>query len=123
MRKKKSVQASATLHPRLRVLRGKETVLGPGRVELLEHIERTGSLTAAAKRMGMSYMRAWSLVKSLNGWFRIALVEAVRGGKSGGGARLTKTGRNVIDLYRRMEMECHDSVDKNWSELRKLLRE
>jgi molybdate transport system regulatory protein len=107
----------------LRALCGKETVLGPGRVELLEHIARTGSLTAAAKRMGMSYMRAWSLVKSLNGWFRTALVEAVRGGTSGGGARLTKAGRKVIDLYRRMEAECRDSADKSWGELRKLLRE
>jgi molybdate transport system regulatory protein len=122
MPRKKGVRASVTLHPRLRALRGKETVLGPGRVELLEHIERTGSLTAAAKRMGMSYMRAWSLVKSSNASFRKILVKAARGGKSGGGARLTDAGRQVIALYRRMEQDCQSSVEKTWKELRALFR-
>ena len=101
---------------------GRETALGPGRVELLEHIAATGSLTSAARRMDMSYMRAWILVKSLNGWFRTPLVRVVRGGRTGGGADLTEAGRKVIALYRRIEQLSERAAQANWRALRGMLR-
>ena len=80
-RKPQSTKA-VCVRPRLRVMWGSEIALGPGRVELLELIGQTGSLRAAAARMGMSYMRAWNLVKSTNHCFSRPLVEATRGGRA-----------------------------------------
>jgi molybdate transport system regulatory protein len=91
-------------------------------VDLLELIAETGSLRAAANRMEMSYMRAWTLVKSLNRCFREPLVEVSRGGKLGGGAKLTLAGRKVIGLYRRMEKESERAIKKSWSGLQRYLR-
>ncbi|HSU53981.1 MAG TPA: LysR family transcriptional regulator [Candidatus Dormibacteraeota bacterium] len=107
--------------PRLRLMVGTEIALGPGRVELLELIAQEGSLRGAAKQMGISYMRAWQLVKLTNRCFRGPLVEIVRGGKSGGGASLTESGQKALALYRGMEADCLRSTRKEWKELRKLL--
>ncbi len=100
---------------------GNEIGLGPGRVDLLELIGKTGSLQAAAKRMGISYMRAWNLVRYTNRCFKEPVVESVRGGKRGGGARLTETGIEVSKLYRRMEQEAKKAVRKSWKKLRRFL--
>lgn len=110
-----------SIRPRLRVLRGGEVALGPGRVELLEHIAQTGSLRAAAARMDMSYMRAWGLVKDLNRWFCTPLVLRTRGGAKGGGAELTLAGREVVALYRGMEKQCQSAMKAKWQRLQKLL--
>ncbi len=91
------------LKPRLRVLRGEDIVLGPGKADLLEAIARTGELRRAARRLGMSYMRAWTLLRTMNAAFREPLVETTRGGSRHGAAGLTKTGRTVLALYRTME--------------------
>ena len=114
---KKTAARKAWLRPRLRVMCGKEIALGPGRVELLELIRQTRSLRAAAERMDISYMRAWQLVQYTNRCFREPLVEVTRGGRAGGGAKLTKTGVRVLKLYRQMESQCHKAVRKTWSEL------
>ena len=71
-------------------------VLGPGRVELLEHIDRQRSISAAAKQMNMSYRRAWELVRDMNDAAGVPLVEAKTGGSEGGGARLTPHGRAAV---------------------------
>src|SRR5215813_6041910 len=92
-----------SLLPRLRVLWGEDIALGPGKVDLLALIGQTGSIREAAKRMHMSYMRAWTLIRTMNRCFKEPLVEAVRGGRQGGGARLTKTGLMALTLYQRME--------------------
>ncbi len=118
---KKALQREATLRPRLRVLLRGQIALGPGRVDLLEFIAETQSLRAAAERMGMSYMRAWKMVKSLNAWFRPALVDLTRGGKRGGGAKLTETGRKVIALYRGMEVQSQRAVNETWKQLQTFL--
>jgi len=121
MSRKKSVQRQTWLRPRLRVMLRSQIALGPGRVELLELIHKTGSLRAAAQRMGVSYMRAWKLVKDTNNCFDRPLVEVSRGGKSGGGTKLTKAGRMSIALYRQMEKQCHKAVKATWSDLQRLL--
>ncbi|MFO1303089.1 MAG: LysR family transcriptional regulator [Burkholderiales bacterium] len=88
---------------RLRVTRGEDIALGPGKVALLEAIAREGSITAAAKALGMSYRRAWMLVDTMNRNFRTPVVEAGAGGSHGGGAALTRLGQDVVDRYRRIE--------------------
>jgi molybdate transport system regulatory protein len=114
---------SATLHPRFRILRGSDIALGPGKVDLLDAIEETGTLAGAAQRLGMSYMRAWKLVQAMNGCFREPLVETARGGSGHGHASLTETGKAVRDLYRRMEADCLEAADPAWQELQRYLAE
>ena len=122
MTKKKHPKASHSLHPRLRVLRRSEIALGPGRVDLLEFIGKTGSLRAAAARMGMSYMRAWLLVKNTNRCFLKPVIAVTHGGRAGGGARLTATGERAVLRYRQMERECLAAMSKTWRGVRKLLK-
>jgi molybdate transport system regulatory protein len=87
----------------LRVTFSDDFYLGPGRADLLEGIAETGSISAAGKRMGMSYKRAWSLVQALNVGWGAALVETSRGGAEQGGAALTEDGRFVLARYRAMQ--------------------
>jgi molybdate transport system regulatory protein len=91
---------------RLRIHRGDDIAVGPGKVDLLEAIDATGSISAAARSLGMSYRRAWLLVDTMNRCFRTALVEAEAGGKRGGGAQLTRLGAEVIQRYRRIERDA-----------------
>jgi molybdate transport system regulatory protein len=88
---------------RLRISRGDDIAVGPGKIDLLEAIGATGSITAAARSLGMSYRRAWLLVDTMNRCFRSAVVEAEAGGKRGGGTRLTALGAEVVLRYRRVE--------------------
>jgi molybdate transport system regulatory protein len=77
--------------------------LGPGKIALMELISKHGSISAAGKEMGMSYRRAWLLVDEVNHIFRAPLVETQMGGSGGGGARLTRLGRDVVARYRAIE--------------------
>jgi len=76
--------------------------VGPGKAKLLESIRETGSISAAALDMGMSYKRAWLLLDSMNQAFTEAVVTAVPGGAGGGGATLTPFGAEVLERYRRI---------------------
>ena len=97
-----------TCRPRLRirVVFGDAEMIGPGKAELLERIDRCGSIAAAGREMGMSYKRAWQLITTLNAMFRDPLVESTRGGPGGGGAVLTDAGRHVLTLYRGFEEDA-----------------
>jgi len=77
--------------------------VGPGKIGLLEGIQRTGSLSAAARALGMSYRRAWLLLHNTNECFHEAVVELSVGGKDGGGTRLTDFGRRLVADYRAFE--------------------
>jgi molybdenum ABC transporter molybdate-binding protein len=83
--------------------RAGHAILGKGRLELLEGIERSRSISAAARQMGMSYRRAWLLVQSINDAAGEALVEAATGGVHGGGARLTSRGRQAVAVFRELQ--------------------
>lgn len=97
---------------RLRVHFG-STMLGPGKADLLERIEETGSISAAGRAMKMSYKRAWTLVDEMNTAYHAPLVASTRGGPEGGGAHLTETGIEVLALYRRMmEKVAQASADE-----------
>jgi len=110
------------LLPRLRVLQGETIVLGPGKADLLEAIARHGSLREAAGEIGMSYMRGWRLVQTMNAAFRQPVVILSRGGRAHGGAELTAVGREALALYRAMESEALRATRTAWKGLRKLLR-
>lgn len=113
--------AGAPLRLRLRFKRGPDLVLGPGRMDLLEHIAAQGSISAAARAMGMSYRRAWLLVDETNRHFASPLVESVAGGPHGGGARLTEMGERIVALYRTMESKAEAAVAEERAVLRALL--
>lgn len=87
----------------LRIDVGGRRTLGPGKVRLLELVGQHGSISGAARAMGMSYRRAWTLVESLNGDFGGKLVAAKPGGAGGGGAQLLPDGAEVVQLYRTLE--------------------
>lgn len=103
--------------PRLRVLLGDEIALGPGKVALLGAIAEQGTLAEAAKRLGMSYMRAWRLVQTMNACFARPLVATARGGAQKGQAALTAEGTAVLRLYREMEAASRGALAPAWQEL------
>jgi molybdate transport system regulatory protein len=103
MKRKSNPAGLPAVHPRFRIICGKEIAFGPGKADLLELIAETGSIGKAASRMKMSYMRAWTLVQTMNGCFKQPLVAATHGGEGGGGAELTETGRHILALYRQLE--------------------
>lgn len=89
--------------PRLRIDLGHRVRLGPGKVDLLEAIGETGSISAAGRSLDMSYRRAWLLVDAVNSLFLRPVVIANTGGSHGGGAQLTDFGRALVAAYRRIE--------------------
>ena len=107
---------------RLRVSLGDDIAVGPGKVDLLEAIARNGSITAAARELGMSYRRAWLLVDTMNRCFRLPVVEAETGGKRGGGARLTASGEDAVRLYRGIELSASRAARNDIRALIRLLR-
>lgn len=112
----------ATAKTRIRVLFGAAFAIGPGKADLLQAIEQTGSISAAARRMGMSYRRAWLLIDTMNQCFREPVVDTATGGKGGGGARITVSGRRVLQCYREMEAAAAASAGRHMAGINRLLR-
>lgn len=106
---------------RVRILRGDDVAIGPGKVDLLEAIDATGSITAAAKKLGMSYRRAWLLVDTMNRCFATPLVVAGSGGRHGGGAELTPAGREVTRRYRAMQAKAAAAAAADLEAITRLL--
>jgi molybdate transport system regulatory protein len=96
--------------------------IGPGKIALLEAIRSTGSISAAARSLGMSYRRAWLLVEEINNALREPAVTAETGGRSGGGAALTAVGERVIDLYRSIESHARSAAGGDFRAIGKLVR-
>lgn len=103
----------------LRITLSDTFYIGPGRADLLELIAETGSISAAAKRMGMSYKRAWGLVQALNEGFGALLVETARGG-SEQGAALTAAGGEVLERYRGMQAAARAAIARDVAALSQL---
>ncbi|MBA3508019.1 MAG: LysR family transcriptional regulator [Betaproteobacteria bacterium] len=108
---------------RLRITHGPDIAVGPGKIDLLEAIAATGSITGAAKFLDMSYRRAWLLVDTMNRCFKTPVVEAEAGGKRGGGTRLTPLGAEVVRRYRNVEAQAQKAAATELRALTKLLRE
>lgn len=99
---------------RYRVDFGESCAIGPGKIALLEAIARSGSLSQAARELGMSYRRAWLLLDSLNSSFRQPVTEMMTGGKGGGGATLTPFGTSVIQAYRAVEAAIAATAERSF---------
>ncbi len=91
--------------------------IGPGKIELLEHIAAFGSISAAARRMDMSYKHAWDLIEEMNLLFGKPVVAAQTGGKKGGGAQLTPVGLAVTARFRAIERAATDVAEPHMAAL------
>ncbi len=111
--------AKTSLHLRLDFGGGRS--LGPGKIRLLELIEETGSISAAGRALEMSYRQAWLLVDELNHMFAEPVIVAQTGGGGGGGTIVTKTGNDVVRLYRDMEWRAYDASSTELRALSRLL--
>jgi molybdate transport system regulatory protein len=108
----------APLSVRLRVDFGHGRSVGVGKIELLEGIAKTGSLSQAARGMRMSYRRAWLLLADLNGSFEEPVAETMTGGSGGGGAVLTPFGERLVEGYRRLESSFEPLAERYLGEAR-----
>ncbi len=108
-----------TARPRWRITGTGRIALGPGKADLLQAIDRTGSITAAARALGMSYRRAWLLVETMNGCFARPLVATAAW--RGRGATLTRAGRETVRLYRLIETRSARATERPMGRLLALL--
>ena len=95
---------------KIRITNGADVAIGPGKADLLEALDQCGSISAAAKHMGMSYRRAWELVDVMNKCFDQPLVVSAAGGHHGGGAQLTEFGRIVLKTYRDIVIKAQQAA-------------
>jgi molybdate transport system regulatory protein len=101
----------------LRIRHGGDVAMGPGKAMLLREIAATGSISGAARAIGMSYRRAWLLVETMNGAFRVPLVETATGGRSGGGARVTEAGQIALARYEALAASVERDVRTAFTDL------
>lgn len=106
----------------LRILSAKSPAMGPGRARLIALIADTGSISAAARKMGMSYRRAWQLVESLNRSFNEPVVLTAIGGRRGGGAVVTDFGKRLVAAYHGMEEKASTAIAADLREFSAHLR-
>lgn len=106
----------------LRIEMKPEGRVGPGKIDLLERIEKHGSIAAAARAMEMSYRRAWELVDGLGRCFGRPVVTAQMGGAGGGGARLTPFGHVLVTQYRAIERKARQAARQHLIRLRSRVR-
>lgn len=113
----------AALHigARVRVLLGRDVVIGPGKADVLQAVREHGSIAAAGRQLGMGYKRVWLLVDSMNQCFVSPLIEASKGGARGGGARLTPLGEEVLARYRNMERLATAAIAAEVAELQRAM--
>lgn len=107
---------------KIRLLNGPDIAIGPGKADLLEAIRDVGSISAAARQMGMSYRRAWLLVETMNHSFREPLIATLAGGSRGGGATLTAMGEQVLLHYRALCLQARTAAEPGIAQLLDLLR-
>jgi molybdate transport system regulatory protein len=106
----------------LRVLGSGAPAMGPGKAELIERIAQTGSISAAARSMGMSYRRAWQLVEAINAAYREPVVTTATGGQRGGGATVTPYGKRLAAQFRAMEDKASAAIAADLKRFARQLR-
>lgn len=89
-----------------------DILLGEGRVALLKAIDQMGSLSKAAKSMGMSYKKAWNLVDAVNSRAARPVCQRVVGGKAGGGTEITPYGKQLIETFENLNKNCWNYLDQ-----------
>ncbi|MHA8091128.1 winged helix-turn-helix domain-containing protein [Aquirufa regiilacus] len=102
------IQIKATL----RVFNGEDKLFGPGKLELLQFVQETGSISQAAKKMGLSYKKAWDMVNSLNQLCKSPIVQAQTGGVKGGKTVLTPEGLELMDAFRVLEKNFQQFLEE-----------
>ena len=107
---------------RMRICTGDTVALGPGKVALLEAVHEHGSISAAARSLGMSYRRAWLLIDELNRSLKSPATVSEQGGHSGGGCALTPVGENIVRLYREVEAQAEAACVTQIAALTRLIR-
>ncbi|ARP90799.1 ModE family transcriptional regulator [Bordetella genomosp. 9] len=117
-----AVRHTAQARFRLRIVHGDLVAIGPGKVALLEAIAQHGSISAAARGLGMSYRRAWALVDELNRSLESPATHSGPGGPSGGRTELTPVGERIVALYRGIEARAHAACGTQIAELTSLLK-
>ena len=113
---------SPRLDVRVRILHDNDIAMGPGKADLLDAIAATGSISAAARSMNMSYRRAWLLVEVMNRHFRAPLVRTAAGGHQGGGASVTEAGHALLAQYRAMQQAAEAAAQGHLDAMAALLR-
>ncbi|MEX2367199.1 MAG: LysR family transcriptional regulator [Pseudohongiellaceae bacterium] len=103
----------------VRLMLDDNIAIGPGKAELLAAVKATGSISSAARQMGMSYRRAWMLVETMNACFARPLVATSTGGRAGGGALLTEEGEAVLSAYTDMHREVLQVATQHMQKLLK----
>ena len=106
----------------LRILAAKNPAMGPGKARLVTLIAETGSISSAAREVGMSYRRAWQLVEALNKSFTEPVVLTAVGGKRGGGAVVTDFGKRLVKQYHGMEAKASAAIAPDLEEFSTYLR-
>lgn len=108
------------IRPRVRL--GGSVLIGPGKIELLRAVADHGSISAAARALGMGYKRAWSLLDELQRALPVPILETAAGGSKGGGAQVTAAGRALLEHYDELEQACHLAAGPALRKLQRLLR-
>jgi molybdate transport system regulatory protein len=106
---------------RIRITCAGEIAIGQGKADLLEGILETGSISGGARKLGMSYRKAWLLVDEMNRCFREPVVVATKGGPQGGGAVLTPLGQEALARYRVIQTHAKAAIETELKEYRRLL--
>lgn len=106
---------------RLRVYRDDTIAIGPGKIAVLEAVAETGSISAAARLLGMSYRRAWMLVDEMNKALVSPAVNTAAGGARGGGTALTPVGEEIVKHYRAIENAARLATSADMRALTRLL--
>ena len=107
----------ALLKLKAQVLLGEAIAIGPGKADLLEAVAHTGSIAAAGRMLGFSYRRTRDMIDTLNSCWKVPLVEAIKGGRQGGGASLTAAGLAVLERYRALESDLRQAAEHHGAEL------
>jgi molybdate transport system regulatory protein len=107
---------------RPRLYLGGDLSLGPGKIDLLRQVSESGSISAAARALGVPYKRAWLLIDSLNRGFPSPVLDTATGGKDGGGARLTPLGEAIIAAYDALEAKLNSAATDELAALVRLAR-
>lgn len=114
--------SGARLKIQARIMLDEEIAFGPGKADLLDAIQATGSISAAGKQLGMSYRRAWMLVDSMNRCFQQPLVQTATGGTHGGGTQLTELGEDILKRYRQLQEKINQLSEQQFSGFKSQLR-
>lgn len=119
---KKTDAARPEVRFRMRIRQADVVAIGPGKIELLEAVRENGSISGAARSLGMSYRRAWLLIDELNRSLKKPATVSEQGGQTGGGCMLTEVGEDIVRLYRDIEAQAEKTCAAQIASLTRLIK-